>query len=910
MMISLLARAQQDSLVVGVPDSTGIEVDSSELYAKYGQQQRRPSGLTGSGLSQNNGPSARGRAQTNGAASGLPGESVEYGSKDSSYTDLVRSEVHLFGEAYLSYKEFRVTAGYIFLDLITGEVEARDHNDGGAKPLFVSGDQQVSADRIQYNINTEQGLVHGARIQQDNLFIHGAVSKFKRAGSDALHIDDVIYNKNALITTCEHDHPHWGIRTTKFKMIPQKLAVIGPMDMELGGIPTPLAFPFAFAPLFSFGQSSSGIIFPQDPINSTAQLGLGMRGLGYHFAISERMNLTVTGDIYTRGSWTVRTNTKYRKRYKYNGNVDLSYSHQLLETANSLQPNIQNSYAINISHRQDGKAHPFRTVGGTLRFSVNDFQRRNFSDAQSQLNSQINSNFNYAYRITPKLNFSTGISHSQNTQTRSITFTLPTMQMRLQKVFPFKKKGSSGSQEKWFEKINFQYNGQLRNTVTTQDSILFTQETLDRFRAGVSHEMGVQASYKLLQYFSFNTNINYDEFWYFQTQERFYNEGLDTVETRIATGFEPLRDLNLSAGISTNVFGTLQFKKGWLRGLRHRMTPNISLSYRPGTDRFEKFVDADPDDPLNDLESYNPFVAPSGERLWQSNSLSRGGMSMNYSIDNTFEGKYWSKKDSTEKKFKLFDRVGISGNYNFQADSLNWSDIRLSSSASFLNRKVRLSISGSLTPYVLDGSTKRNEFLINNGGGLLQFNSFNLTVNTAFTLQEIRDVFRGIATDSETDQRDLSTEGEADPEAARREASLQRAQRNRSLSRGESTGPPELFSWFEDFSISHNIRLGTNRLTREFEVTANSIQIRTGRIPLSEKWNLQVDNISYDFKRGNFVYPSFRIFRQLHCWEMSAGWQPQLDTFSFFIGVSASPFGDYIKYQTGRDQFSSFGRFN
>ena len=829
------------------------------------------------------------------------GESVEYGSEDSSFTDLILQQVHLYGDAYVRYKEFDIKADYIVLNLFTNEVEASARPNVNKKAEFKSGDQHVSAEKIRYNMDTEQGIVHGARIQQNNLYIHGAVSKFKKAGSDALHIDDVIYNKNALITTCNKDHPHWGIRTTKFKMIPDKLAVIGPMDMELAGIPTPLAFPFAFAPLFTFGEAASGLIFPQDPIQNTRDLGLGMRGLGYHFAISDRLSETVTGDIYTRGSWSIKSLTNYKKRYKYTGSVDLSFSHQIVESANSVDPSIQNAYSINISHRQDSKAHPFRTVGGTLRFSVNDFDRRNYSDARSQLNSQINSNFNYSYRLTPKLNFSAGISHSQNTQTRNINFNLPNIQLRLSKIFPFKKKSSSSAKEKWFEKINVTYNGQLKNSVSTQDSILFTKETLESFRSGLSHEIDMGASYKMLQHFSFNTNISYDDFWYFQTYEPKIDSITKKVVGDVNGGFRSLRDISVRAGLSTNVFGTIQFAKGWLRGLRHRMTPSVSLSFMPNTEGYYEFFDEDPDDPFNELEMYNPFRGENGERLFASRGLQKGGMSINFGIDNVFEGKYWSKKDSSEKKFKIFDRVSLNGGYDLARDSLKFRDISLSASARFFNGKTSLSINGSLTPYVTDGTRKINKSLISQGEGLLDLRTFSASLTTTITLKEIRDLFQGNAIEDDlnsTTRGDRSTTEEIE----------RRSNRNTKSKVRKSGELPEFFSWFEDFSFSHNYRIGIREVggVRGLQTIAHTIQIRTGNIPISEKWSMRVDNIAYNFTQKRLVYPSLSISRQLHCWEMRAGWQPQLDTYTFFIGVSAAPFSQYLKYQTGRDQFSRF----
>ncbi len=809
---------------------------------------------------------------------------IEYGAKDSMTFSKDQTEVHLYGEAFVTYTDYEVTADYIELNFTTNNIRAHRRNENLPNATFKSGGQNAKAEEILFNTNSQKGLIYGANIIQNNLYIHGAVTKFVRGEDDSLHIEDVIYNRNALITSCNLDHPHWGVRATKLKFIPDRLAVIGPSNMELAGIPTPLVMPFAFVPLMNFNNASSGLIFPQDPIYRSPQLGLGVRGLGYYFAMSEYADLTLRADLYTRGSWAITTNANYKKRYKYSGAVNLSFSKQLLDVAGQVQPNIQNSYSISINHNQDGKAHPYRRIGGSLRFTVNDFDRRNYEDAQSQLNSQINSNFSYSYRLSDNLNFATAISHSQNTLNRSISFTIPDVQLRMSRIFPFKSNKTTSSNEKWFEKINFQYNGKFQNKVSTVDTLLFTQETLESFRGGFTHEFDVGASYKLLKNFNFNTNINYDEFWYLQTYELGRDEN-NEIENRAVGGFTPLRDLSVSAGLTTNIFGTLQFKKGWLRGLRHQLRPTIGLSYSPSTEGYYEYFDFDPKVSIDEQVRYNPF-SPSDpfntgdrETLFRNSSLQRGGMSITYNLANTFEGKYYNKKDSTEKKFKIFNTMNLSGNYNLQADSLNWSTISLSANTNLFKNISNLSIQGTLDPYIETANGRINTTVWSQSKRLARLDALNISLATNFSLKDIRDIilYGG-------DPSRAKTEKKRDPNKL-----------------------PELFSWFEGARIRHVFRYGfiDNRGVKSWDVQTHSIQLTTGNIPLTEKWGMTVGNLSYDIKNKRWVYPSFTLNRDLHCWRMSISWQPQADTYSFFIGVKAAPFSDFLKYQSGRTAFDA-----
>ncbi len=882
-----------DSLVVSpmVIDTTPPAIDS----AKYRLQSERPAESFGGGptpkgissqLTSDQSQADAGRPQTGTATIG--GDPLKYGAKDSSFLDIVNQELHLYGEAFVTFQEFEVKADYILLDLTTNEVKAARRSKSTPKTTFSSGEQNVSAEEIRFNIDSQKGIVYGANIIQNNLYVHGATTKFVRSGDDSLHIEDVIYNRNALITTCDHEHPHWGIRTSKLKFIPDRLAVIGPSNIELAGVPTPLVMPFAFAPLMNFNNAASGLIFPTDPFYQSPDLGLGVRGLGYYFALSEYADLSVRTDLYTRGSWAITTNTNYKKRYKYTGAVNLSFSKQLRNVAGQIEPNVQNSYSITINHNQDSKAHPFRTVGGSLRFTVNDYDRRNYQDAQSQLNSQINSNFSYNYKLSDVWNFSTAISHSQNTLNRSINFTLPDVKLRMKRIFPFKRKQSIND-EKWYEKINMQYSGQMQNKVSTVDTLLFTQETLESFRAGVTHQIDAGASYNLFDYFTFNTTANYDEFWYMQTHE-LGRDSLGQIDSEVVSGFKPLREMSIGANVTTNIFGTIQFKKGWLRGLRHQIRPSVGLSYRPSTEGYYEYFDLDPNSAIDELVRYNPFSPDNpfdntdNETLYTNNSLNQGGMSINYSLNNTFEGKYYSKKDSSEKKFKIFNSVNLGGNYNLQADSLNWSTISLSANANILKNVSTLSISGTLDPYnevSTGGSGRRiNTTMWASDKKLFRLDALTLNLSTRFTLEDLRDW--------------LVYGGEA-------------PKTNNARNPRSKNEHPELFSWFEGARIQHIFRLAykSDGDDRSWEVGTHSIQLTTGNIPLTDKWGMSVGNLSYDIKNKRWVYPSFTLNRDLHCWQMSISWQPQADTYSFFIGVKAAPFSDFLKYQSGRTAFDA-----
>ena len=872
---------------------------SNSLDAQF-PNETRPDFLKGVQLDSSQTPTAQGSSQRALQQKG-PVDQIEYGSTDTNFFYMEKQQIELFGDAFIKYKEYDIKADYILLDISKNEVLAQygyEGFKGKNKPSVDFQGQQISAKKLRFNFDTNNGIVYDAIVQQDQMFIHGATTKFVSTKKEGFqYSDQVIYNKNALISTCNLDHPHWGIRASKLKIIPEEVAVVGPSRLELAGIPVPAFLPFAFAPLYDFNAASSGLIFPEDSFIVDQRLGIGMRGLGYYFALSDKLDLNVLGDFYTRGSWAFRTNGNYYKRYKFRGNFGVQFSRQLIENEGELNRTRQDSYSLNLTHNQDSKAHPYRRIGGSLRFTVNDYDRRNVADASAQINGAISSNFSYSYRISPKVNFSTSITHSQNTQNRDITFTLPDVQFRVSRISPFDNPATTGTNDKWYEKIGLEYSSRLQNSFSTKDTLLFTSETLGLISPGITHEASVSASYNLLNYFSFNTNIDLDEWWYFKTAQKSYEVLGDStgnevqIINELKNGFKPYRDIDLRAGISTNIYGTINRSKGWFRGFRHTIRPSINLSYSPATNRFLEEIALDPlADELEILE-YSPFRSQTnstrGEgvgsaRLFRSApTLDNGGLRMTYDIQNLFEAKIYSKKDSTEKKIKLLNNLNIRGDYNFFADSLQWSQISYTGSIRLFKNITTVNFTGRFDPYLEVNDRRVNQTVWSNRNSSFalpfRFEDFTVNVSSQLTLADFRDLFRS---------------EEKSVEAQRRKASNQ----DHDL---------ELFDWFSNFRLRHTFRYRVRQVdgVNEGETLTNSITLTTGRIDLSENWGFGINNLSYDFVRKNFPIPQFTVFRDLHCWQMNFTWSPTSDIFRFSIGVSASPFSQYIKYETGNQVF-------
>ena len=658
------------------------------------------------------------------------------------------------------------------------------------------------------------------------------------------------------------------------------------------GIPTPLIIPFGFFPLTN--GRSSGLIFPSD-YEYNESLGLGLRQIGYYFPINDYYDVRVTGDIYTRGTHRIDVLTNYKRRYKYKGDILISYANNIGENSVDGSRTSQKSYSLKISHNQDGKAHPYRNIGGRINLSTNRHDQINSTSYENVVNNKIQSNFFYKHSMpgTP-FSFSSSFTHNQDNQTRKVDITLPDATLRMNTIYPFK--SNKGGQEGWYEKINVGYNARFKNYVSTTDTTLFSSETLDNLQTGISHKANTSVSFNLLKYFNVTTNADFEQFVFTRTQQR---ELLDTllfdttgyellqsgdslaiVDTTYGminefyeNGIASLEKFGMSVNMSTQLFATKRFSKGWLRGIRHTMKPSIGFSYRPDTkNKYEEevMISSDPDD-IDEVQIYNPYTGGAF-----SPTLNTKQMAMTYRITNLFEGKYYSKADSTEKKFKLLNSLNINGSYNFAADSLKFSPLSISGNTSFFKGITSINFSARYNYYKKDENGRLiNTTVWSQNKRPVEFDNFSLTVTNGFTFGRIRELFN-------------SKEKGADNKPGQ------------PASKKNNNNETSLGGWIDNFRFNHSFNYQIKRENDGRDtsfVRAHSVKV-SGKVQLTDSWNLSINNIAYDLVNKTFVYPQFSLSRDLHCWTMQFSWTPAIEVYSFFIGVKSSSLS-FLKYNYG-----------
>jgi LptD protein len=852
---------------------------------------------------------------------------VDYGSKDSLIFDNANNLIYLYGAAYVNYKKMKLTADYIVIDLKKNIATAEPSVDTSGKqrgiPNFDDGTQKLTMKKLGYNFKTKKGVAYDVTTKYNDAFVHGGKSKFVGGSEDSTKKNDIAYSTNAIFTTCSAEHPHFGILSSKQKVIPNKLIVVGPSRLVIGDVPTPLWLPFAAFPL-SQGKKT-GLIFPKDYEYSDVW-GFGLRNLGWYFPINDNYDVTVQGDIYVKGNWRASVSGRYNRIYKSSGSLELGYLNNITEI--DAEKVSQPSWSIRWGHQQDSRAHPTFQFSADVNMSGNSSKTPQNRDRNGGYISTVNNDFKNATtsQFSSSVSFSKtfpgkpyslsgSFRHSQNVATREVDIELPNLDFQMQTIFPFKIKKRVG-EERWFEKVALQYRSSLRNSIRTKDSLQFTSRMFDDMRFGVKHEASSNITFNLFKYFNLSPSINYREDWYTQEVQKKFNKDyltfkIDTlrnpkdsnditirrdtlqygkVDTTYLGGFKRVNQFSIGASLSTRVFGTMQFKKGVLRGIRHTMTPSIGFNYSPNYRRYEgDSLQTDYRTPQF-KQIYNRYE----NALYGAPPTGGEQAALTYSLTNLFEIKTFSKKDSTFKKTKLLENVSIGGSYNMVADSFRWSEISMGTGTNFFNGLTTLSVQALFDPYGVDKEGRRLKIsALKQNGKLLNLVNATLNLNTSISIGEIKNLILGKKEDKD---------GQNDTKIKKPE------NQSRGFKRKKEELPLESFEdLLKDFRISHTFSVSNNRQSngRDTLLFQNSLYT-SGNIPLSKKWSIRVGNIGYDFVNKQLTYPDFGFRRDLHCWEMGMDWQPIRGTYSFYLRVKPGTL-DFLKIPYNKN-FGDAGR--
>ena len=806
-----------------------------------------------------------------------------------------RDTAYMYGDGSVSYGDIKLDAAEIRMDLTDNSVFAVGRTDSTGevigKPVFNENGTDYEAATMRYNFKTQKGYITNVVTQQGEGYLTGGRTK---KGTD-----DEFYIKDGRYTTCDHhDNPHFYFQLTKAKVRPGKNIVVGPAYMVLAGLPLPLAVPFGYFPFTD--KYASGVIVPT--FGDDYNRGFYLRDGGYYFAINDNVDLALTGEVYTKGSWGLSARSSYARRYKYSGSFNASYLKTITGEKGSPDYSTQTNFQIVWSHSQDSKFNPNMSLSASVNFATSGYSRNDLNSYYSSAFTENtkSSTVNMTYRIpNSKWSLSTTFNISQRSQDSTLAVSFPNITISMSQVYPFKRKRAVGA-EKWYEKIKLSYSGLFQNSLTSKQDEFFKKSLIKDWRNAMQHRVPVSATFNVLKYFNFTPSLNLNDRMYTRKVRRSWDDqqAIELMDTTY--GFYNVWDFTASVALDTKVYAFFQplgaiGKK--IKMIRYVLTPSLSFNGSPdfSSPFFGYYGSYNYTDSRGQIQNRQYSLFPNA--LFGVPSAGKTG-SVSYSLANNLEMKVKSSNDSIgEKKISLIENLNVSQSYNFAADSLNWSDL----STSILLRltksfNLNLSATWDVYTYGLNSAgtpVKINKTRLAAGKGIGRLQR----TGTSFSYTFNNDTFK-----RKNKKEDPGTDNNNNSSSDNNRESDDRSGHNHDHGAGDvemnSNGYAKwTVPWSLSLNYSVNYGYGAfNYDKMEFDGKITQNLSLSGNIRPTSAWNFSF-SASYNFDTHRIAYMNCNISRDLHCFTMSASFVPvgPYKSYNFHISVNSSMLSD-LKY--------------
>lgn len=832
---------------------------------------------------------------------------INYNAEDSMIVSLDGQKVYLYNNAKVSYQNIELTAYYIELDLETKEIYAEgtmtDTSDVMVqKPLFKQGSEEYESETMRYNFDTEKAFISKVVTQQGEGYIHSEHTKKIS--------EDEFITKNAKYTTCDADHPHFYLQLSKAKVISNKRIITGPAYMVLEDFPIYFPFlPFGYFP--NSPTYSSGVIIPT--YGEETSRGFFLSDGGYYWAANDYFDLTLLGSIYSKGSWGASVETSYKKRYKFSGSFGFDYSKNKYGEQNQDDYYESKQFKLTWSHSEDSKANPNRSFSASVNLSSSGYDSENSTTASEYLSTTKSSSIAYSrtFENTP-FNLSVNLNHSQSSSDTSMTLSLPQITFSMSKIYPFKRKNSTGK-KKFYENFGITYTGNAKNTITAHESEILGSSFTKDWENGIKHSIPIAfPSFNLFNNINVSPGISYNEKWYFKKYNYTYEEDADyddnpsgipsTVRVDTITGLNRVYDYSYSLSTSATLYGMYIPKNpnSRIRGIRHKMTPTISFSYKPdfGKSKYGYWqeVQTDSTGTTDWLDVNTDGVYGGSPSMGETGSISFG-LTNNVEMKVAKSASDTSQSDENYKTVSLLDNLSISSSYNLIADSLNLSTFSLSARTTVAG--ISINSSATIDPYMINDDYDRiNKFAWNERSGLGKLGRV-----TAASLSF------GLNFNSKKDEgggKGNSNNGGA-------------GQQMGGNTQNSMQGPPSevesvlpsVYDNYVDFSMPWDLSLNyalsyTGPSSSYPDGRVSQTLGASGNLTITEKWKASMST-NFDIQAQEFSYTTFTVTRDLHCWGMTFNFVPfgSRQSYSFTLAAKSSMLSD-LKIRKQKSYYDSY----
>ena len=789
-----------------------------------------------------------------------------------------------YGDVTVKYQDMTLTSELMEYDMNTGKVHAMgvyDTLSGTWKglPVMTQGNKSYNMQEIIYNFNTRQASIKEVITKEDDAILHG--NRVKMDEDNSMSIIDAKY------TVCDADHPHYYMKLSSAKNIskPSKKTVFGPAHLVVEDVDLPLILPFGFIP--KRPERATGMLMPT--FGEENARGFYMRDAGMYFVFGDYLDLSVTGDLYSLGSWALDVNSRYKVNYKFNGSFSFTMSND--QTGEKGEPDFYQSrnFGVKWQHTQDSKSRPGTSFSASVNFSSPSNSKYNSRSVNEALQNQISSSISYGRNWNGKFNLSMNLLHSQNSRDSSYSFTLPNITFSMSTIYPFKQKNRVGK-ERFYEKISIGYNTSLQNRINFKASEFGQEGFLDKFQNGMTHNFSLGLpSMTLMKYITVNPSVSYGMNWFFRSSDYQYNPETDRVEQIMGKQlghFGVTNKYSFSASASTRLYGMFNFGKfSKVQAIRHVISPSVSLSLSPDLATYAngyRTLDYIDKNGVAKTQEYNIYSG-------QLNSPPGHGRSAtaSISIGNNLEAKVKDFADTTgkgTKKVKLIDQLSFNTGYNFLADSLNMNTISASMSTNLFN-KVNISMSAGFDPYAVDeNGRKYNKFAVTKGQGLARMTNISASASYA-----------------------LSGDGKGKGNDGGSPAGMYQRIYYHPVT-GEYipggwiyyTNPnvPWSVNFSYSFSMSRTFKMDEDlgRIAPDNKIT-QTINCN-GNIKLTPKLAINASS-GFDFQQKKITTSQMSFTYDLHCFNIAVSWVPTgtWKSYSFRIAANAATLADLLRFK-------------
>ena len=835
---------------------------------------------------------------------------VKYSAEDSLVYDAESGTAYLYGNSKVDYENMKLMSDKVHMNLdkstvrATGTVDSTAEGGIKGKPVFTMGKDEYKSDTMAFNFKSKKGLIKGVYTEQQDGFLSGEVGKRDSTGS--------IYLQHGRYTTCDKPHPDFYIALSRAKVRPGKDVVFGPAYLVVADVPLPLAIPYGFFPFSK--KYSSGFIMPS--YGDESDRGFYLRDGGYYFAISDKWDLKLLGEIYTKGSWGVSAASNYRKRYRYSGSFLFSY--QDSKTGDKGLPDFaeQESFKIQWNHRQDPKANPYSSLAASVNFATSSYERNN-------LNSMYNPQTLTQSTRTSSVSWSTGFSSiglslsattnlAQNMRDSSIQITLPDLNISLSRFYPFKRKHLVGK-ERWYEKISMSYTGQLANSISTKEDKLLHSNLIKDWKNAFQHTIPVQANFTLFNYINVTPSFNFTDRMYSKKVTRGWDNTLQKEVVRDTIyGFHNVYNWSMNVGASTKLYGfwvpNRKLFGDKIQAIRHVITPQVSFSYSPnfGARRYGYYDSYQYTDASGNVKlvEYSPYQ----DELYSVPGKYKTEM-ISWDVSNNIEMKIKSDKDTTGyKKISIIDELGASMSYNAAADYHRWSDLSMRLRLKWW-KNYTFSMNAQFATYAYELDANGKPYVGNHTewgyGRLPRFQG--MSQNFSFTLnpEKLKKWF-GRKDDKDDDKVSVDSDGPDTNIESNMDDDLEKGKYAAKKKRGNIAETDD--DGYMSFNMPWSLTIGYGITMREN--TAGRFNTKTMRYPykftqtlnfsgnirISDGWNINFSS-GYDFENHAMSMTTASLSRDLHCFNMSASVVlAPYTSYNFTFRCNAATLTDALKY--------------